>query len=241
MNLKLAFVFAVGCTAALAAKPPACPRYPATVYVATSTAHLYGLNGDGAVTEWIDGVLYSKYVDGQGGVQAYVNGGNCGGTFFFALDGTRTLLVDFLNWRNNGTAGPPPSGFQQETTAGLLFLRGFSFTGNSTYTTMLVVNNLGIGGGVRYEPLTSNYLTDNPDFPLYPDFNTPCETSAAIMTALSPNVTSVAPAAVTCGSYTGPLATLAMQIKGGGRTLRNVGQYGMDFRFRIVVPGWNRN
>lgn len=237
MHLKLVLMFAVGSFMALAAKPQPCPRYPATVYVATSYA--YGISGDGVKTEWIDGILYSKYVDGEDGVEAYVSGGNCNGTFHLFLNGARAVKVSFQNWKNNGTSGPPPSAWQPATTAGWLFLRGFSFAGPGPYTTMLAVNNLGFGGGLRYEPMTSDYLTDNPEFPLYPDMNTPCETSAAVMTAITATETTVTPAPVYCGT-TDPLTSLVMQTKTGGRSLSNVGQYGMDFRFRIVVPGWSR-
>jgi len=237
---------------AFAEKPPSCPRYPATVYVATSAA--YGLTGDGTTTsvEWIDGIPYTKYVDGQGGVQAYVNGGTCGGAFFFSFgqNGSRKLNVVFQNWQNNGAFGPPSGGLPVSTAAGGLFLRGFSFnwpgvTTGDTYSTMMPVNGLALspsGGVLRYEPMTSDYLTDNPDFPTYPDMNTPCVTSAARMSVISPTETLVTPMAINCvnpnnSAYSGPLVSLLVPRKGA---LANVGQYGMDFNFRIVVNGWTR-
>jgi hypothetical protein len=246
MKLKLALIFVAGAMTALAAKPQPCPRYAATVYVATSFA--YALTGDSSTFEWFDGVPYVRYEDGQGGVEAYVNGGTCGGSFFFKLNGTRKLNVSFPNWQNDGTSGPPKGGSPQPTTLGVLFLRGFSFqwTGiaaGATYTTMLPGNGLAFGGALRYEPMTSDYLTDNPDFPTYPDMNQPCETSAARMTVISPTETLITPVPVTClnpnaTTYSGPLASLLMPLK--GPKLANVGQFGMDYSLRIVVPGWSR-
>ena len=244
--LTLAFVAAT----AFGAKPQSCPRYAATVYVATSAA--YALSGDATAGSlvWIDGIPYTKYVDGEGGVEAYVNGGTvadygsgsmCTGTFFFNISrtGTRKLNVVFHNWLNNGVSGPPRAGQPGTTTAGSLFLRGFSFAASgpgATYTTMLPVNGLAIGGVLRYEPLASDYLSDVPDFPVYYDMNTPCVTSAARMTVLSATETLVTPDPATCSTYLGPVLSLMMQQRNGG-SLVNVGQYGMDFRFRIVVDG----
>jgi hypothetical protein len=245
MLFKLGLMFVTGTLALFAGKPPACVRIPATVYVATGPT--YGLTGDAVTTMTFPGDpnLYTKYVDGEGGVDAYVNAGPCAGTFFLQFNGARALNLVFQNWLNDGTSGPPKQNPSAQLTAGGLFLRGFTFTEagigpGSTYTTMLPVHFF--GGGLRWEPMESDYLDDNPDFPTYLDMNQPCETSPVAMTVLSPTETVVTPSAVPpCGaSYSGPVTTLMGVAKRSRGSLANVGQFGMDFRFRIVVNGWPR-
>lgn len=252
MHTRFVLLLVLGMTAASAGKPPApCVQVPGIVYVANDP-NSYGLRSDNTGVVYFDGDVnaYSRYEHGVGGVEAYVNTGpNCAGTFFFNLNGARRVNLRFTNWLNNGVYGPPKSGSLANTETNTVFqmyLRGFTFVADAigdSFTTIFPANYTGTGmsgGGVRWESTTNDFLTANPSFPTGSESNTPCETSKVRMTVLSPTETLVEPDAAACGNYNGPVSTVLGLVKGGGSSMRNVGQFGINFRMRIVVPALPR-